>query len=285
MHLSWAFVKSRFLVSLVATAALAACGESATEPEATTSTQSIQQPAIQQPVIHDCNLVMGWDPWEPYQYQVTDQDVVGLDVEILTAVLNNAGCNISFRRSNWTALLNFLQSGEVDVLAGATQSSGRDQFAWFTDAYRDEEFRLYVTADDPKDNTSLGIAQLLEADFRIGVIEGYMYGKTVAELQNNPRYQDQFVYSSMGETSIALLLDHKVDGIIEDKFVGAAIIRRKFLSDQVSQHPLVLHKTGVRFMISRASVDETRFKQINQSLNQLLADGHIQEVLGHYLNQ
>ncbi len=62
-------------------------------------------------------------------------------------------------------------------------------------------------------------------------------------------------------------------------------IRRKFLSDQVSQHPLVLHKTGVRFMVSRASVDEARFKKIKQSLNQVLADGHIQEVLSHYFKQ
>jgi len=42
-------------------------------------------------------------------------------------------------------------------------------------------------------------------------------------------------------------------------------IRRKFLSDQVSQHPLVLHKTGVRFMASRAFVDEARFQKIKQS--------------------
>lgn len=269
----------RVLPALAVTMVLLACGDSTPERTVSTVDQTTRNSGASA-----CNLVMGWDPWEPYQYQITDQGVLGLDVEILTAILENAGCNISFRRGSWTVLLGLLKSGEVDILAGATQTPDRDQFAWFTDVYRDEEFCLYVPPDQFEGQSEPDIEQLLETGFRIGVIEGYLYGESVAGLQNDPRFQDQFVYSSMGETSVALLLDRKVDGIIEDKFVGAAIIRRKNLFDQVVEHSTKLHKSGVQIMISRASVDEPLFQKINNSLHQLLTNGRIEEVLSHYLN-
>ncbi len=31
----------------------------------------------------DCTLVVGWDPWEPYQYQDLGGELRGLDVELI----------------------------------------------------------------------------------------------------------------------------------------------------------------------------------------------------------
>ena len=264
---------------------LGACGDSGSGGGTQTAQQVSPDTSDQVVLSHECRLVMGWDPWEPYQYQISSEDVIGLDVDLLSAVLDNAGCEISFYRESWTELLYLMKTGEVDVLAGATQTVIRDEFAYFSDEYRDEEFYLYVTSDRLEEIADKGIEQLIGENFRIGVIEGYLYGDAVTELQNDARFEDQFVYSSMSETNVSLLLDGKVDGIIEDKYVGAAIIRRKNLADEITSHTLPLGRSGVRIMISRASVDEPRYERINQSLQQLVANGEIQRMLDHYLNQ
>ncbi|NNE05009.1 MAG: transporter substrate-binding domain-containing protein [Xanthomonadales bacterium] len=232
-----------------------------------------------------CSLVMGWDPWEPYQYQIDGTHVFGLDVDLLTAVVHNADCTLEFKKGSWAELLAMLNEGEVDVLAGATQTSEREEFAHFTSAYRDEEFLVYVLADRFESLAAVTFEEMAEQGMKIGVIDGYLYGEPVASYQDDSRFAQQFHYSPMSEISISLLLDGEVDALIEDKYVGASIIRRKNLSDSIRPHPVRFDTDDVHFMFSRASVDEATFERINQSLDRLLEDGQIQIILAQYQNQ
>ena len=264
------------------TLALACCGES-NPPGGTGPGKDSVSAAAQE--TRACTLVMGWDPWEPYQYRVDDAHVFGLDVDLLTAVVSNAGCTIEFRQESWSALLEMLKVGEVDLLAGATLTVERQEFARFTDAYRDEEFVVYVRADRLEELSRLTFREILEQGMKVGVVEGYLYGEPVSMFQDDSALGQQFEYSSMSETSISLLLDGEVDAIIEDKYVGASIIRRKNLAESVKLHPVRFDKSNVHFMLSRASVDAELFERINSSLNRLLEGGQIQMILAQYQNQ
>ncbi|MDX1460174.1 MAG: transporter substrate-binding domain-containing protein [Xanthomonadales bacterium] len=230
-------------------------------------------------------MTMGWDPWEPYQYQVSDEEVVGLDVEILTAVLEHAGCGIAFRKGQWTELLDQVRNGEINVVAGATLTPGREEFAWFTDEYRDEEFYLYVTASRLDTLGGQDFDSMMDAGLRIGVIEGYLYGEPVSDAQNDPAHENQFVYAPMSEVNVSRLVEGEIDGFIDDKYVGAAVIRRKNLSTEIAAHPQHFGRAGVRFMLSRASVSQAQYEAINEAVEALLASGKIQEILDQYLDQ
>lgn len=272
----------RLGLSCVMTVALACCGQNNPPAGAGTGEQAV---SAAPPDTRACTLVMGWDPWEPYQYQVDGAHVFGLDVDLLTAVVSNAGCTIDFRQESWSGLLELLKQGEVDVLGGATQTGERQEFARFTDAYRDEEFLVYVRADRLEELSPLTFREMLERGMKVGVVEAYLYGEPVSTFQDDSALGRQFEYSSMSETSISLLLDGEVDAIIEDKYVGASIIRRKNLADSVEPHPVRFARSNVHFMLSKASVDAELFERINSSLNRLLEGGQIQMILAQYQNE
>ena len=226
---------------------------------------------------------MGWDPWEPYQYEVAGGQVFGLDVDLLTAVVRNTGCEISFQKGSWRALLQQLKEGEIDLLAGATQTAERDDFAYFTSPYRDEEFLLHISPAQMAEFQDQSLEQLLTGGIRIGVIDDYLYGEPIAAWQDSDEFSEQFVYSALAETNFSRLLDGQVQGIVEDKFVGAAIIRHKNLGESVVAHPQRFGSRPVSIMVSKASVSEALFKQINQSVQDLRENGAIDKILAQYL--
>jgi len=274
----------RLVTMLIVTLILWGCGNSdSTKPkqQKQNSTASVSQ-LSQETKPQSCRLVFGWDPWEPYQYQTPDKKVAGLDIELLTAVIKNAGCEVSYYRQGWAKLLKMLKDGQVDVLAGATKTASREKFAYFSDAYRNEEFYLYVEKDRLDKLKDSSFDQLMEEKFRIGVIQGYLYGDQVSKFQDDVRYQGLFVDASMSEINVSLLLDGEIDGFIEDKFVGSSIIRRKNLKNMIAEHPLRFENKGVHMMVSRSSVGEQLFKRLNKSLLELKDNGEIQKILDRY---
>ncbi len=59
----------------------------------------------------DCTLVVGWDPWEPYQYQDLGGELRGLDVELIKELSARIGCKTRFLASDWASLLKMLKKG------------------------------------------------------------------------------------------------------------------------------------------------------------------------------
>ena len=260
---------------------LAACSDSAPPPAETASPSPTPAPA---PAPPSCELVMGWDPWEPYQYEIAGGQVFGLDVDLVTAVAANADCDISFQKGNWRDLLAQLEAGEIHLLAGATRTDEREVFARFTQPYRDEEFLLYVHSARLDEFTGSDLGQLLADGVRIGVIDEYLYGETISGFQNDPDFEGQFVYSQLAETNIGKLTDGAVEGIIEDKYVGAAIIRHKDLGNLIALHPTRFTASPVRIMVSRAAVEESTFDRLDASVGELLGNGAIEKILAQYGN-
>ena len=172
--------------------------------------------------------------------------------------------------------------GDIDLLAGATPTSDRETFAYFTDSYRNEEFYLYVAVSRMQSLQSSSLEEMLDAGLRISVTEGYIYNDLISGYQDDPRYLDQFSYASMAEINFARLLDGEVDGILEDKFVGASIIRHKNLQKDVEPHPIRFSSNPVSIMVSRASVDPQLFSEIDQSVRDLKTSGAIDKVLAQY---
>jgi len=248
------------------------------------NSQLVQSETVEPPFKTPCNLVMGWDPWEPYQYEIAGGQVLGLDVDLLTAMVRNADCSITFRKGTWRVLLEQLKEGEIDLLSGATRTADREEFAYFTEPYRDEQFSMYVATDRLEDLEQKSFEQLMEEGLRFGLVEDYFYGEPISSFQDDEQYQDRFDYSSMADANISLLLSGAVDGIIEDTYVGASIIRQKKLHESITHHPLYLDSNPVSIMVSRASVDEELFARLNESVLELQENGAINKVLAQYLS-
>jgi polar amino acid transport system substrate-binding protein len=229
-----------------------------------------------------CKLDMGWDPWEPYQYLTPDDEVRGLEIDLINAIASEAGCKINYVQKSWMKLLHGIRSGSLDMLAGASKTESREQFAYFSDDYREESFILYVRAGEANKYKSQSLKELLDAGFKLGVTEDYIYGKKTNLLQDNPAYKNRFVYVPLTEVNYFNLLQNKIDGFLEDPFVAAFTIKRKGLQGQIEAHPLEIHSGSVAMMFSKKTVDEKTVTAFNEALARLKENGEYQKILAKY---
>ncbi len=228
-----------------------------------------------------CSVTMGWDPWEPYMYLTPGGQVSGLDIEIIQAIAAKAECDVEFVQDDWMSLLRKLEAGEVDLVAGASITEKRKAYALFTNAYRSESFVLYVRQGEAEQFKG-SVKDLLDAGKKVGITTDYIYGDEVSDLQDSDAYATKFVSSSVGEANYYNLLQHNVDVIIADPFVGAYNLKRKGLADQIEQLPLTLHSGDVHLMFSIKSVDHTVVTRFNQALSAIKQDGSYDKILKKY---
>ena len=229
-----------------------------------------------------CQLNMGWDPWEPYQYLTPDDEVKGLEIDLIGAMATEAGCSVKFVQKNWMHLLNGIRNGSIDMLGGATQTKAREKFALFSDNYRHESFILYIRADESEKYANKTLKELLDGEFRLGVTQDYIYGDQISELQDNEVYQTKFVSVPTTEVNYYNLIQNHIDGFLEDPFVAGYTIKRKGLQGQIEAHTVEVLRGDVAIMFSKKSVGLETVLAFNKALAKLKANGEYEKILAKY---
>jgi len=265
---------------------LASCSESP-EPKKPAAEQAVEKVAQQeapksQENQPDCQLNMGWDPWEPYQYLTPDNEVKGLEIDLVSAMAKEAGCDLTFVQKSWMNLLNGIRNGSIDVLGGASKTEAREKFAHFSEQYRHESFVLYIRKGESDKFAGKSLKEIIAGEFRLGVTDDYIYGDEVSELQDNPAYTKKFVSVPTTEVNYYNLTQNQIDGFLEDPFVAAYTIKRKGLQDQIEALPISVHSGDVALMFSKKSVDPEVVNAFNKALVTLKEKGEYQKILAKY---
>ncbi len=263
---------------------LLSCDQSSVEPaeeQATSSpTKVAETPPL--PKKNECSLTMGWDPWAPYQYLTPDNQVNGLDVDLITAMASEAGCDLKFTQNDWMNLLGQIREGSIDLLGSASQTAARDKFAMFSTPYRKESFVLYVRTDQVEKHSGKTLEQLLQAKFQLGLTEDYIYGDMVSSIQDDTELAKQLTYIPITEVNYYNLTQAKIDGFMEDPFVAAYNIKSKGLSNQIAATEISVNSGDVAIMFSRKSVSQETVDAFNKGLESIKASGEYQKILDKY---
>ncbi|MET1256112.1 substrate-binding periplasmic protein [Aliikangiella maris] len=231
---------------------------------------------------NQCQLTMGWDPWEPYQYLTPEDQVRGLEIDLVKAMATIAGCELTFVQKNWMNLLDDVRNGNIDLLGGASKTSAREKFAFFSDYYRQESFVLYVRKNEANKYTQSKLTDILTGEFKLGVTENYIYGEMVTNLQDSEPFKDKFVSVPTSEVNFYNLIQNQIDGFLEDPFVAGYTIKRKGLQGQIEAHPIKIHSGDVALMFSKKSVKPETVVAFNRALHQLQQSGDYQKILDKY---
>ena len=211
---------------------------------------------------------VGWEPWEPYMYLTPGNEVSGLDIELIEAIAQEAGCILSYTQANWASLLVMVQNGEVDILPGASMSKSREAYALFSSSYREEHFAFYVNAED-FDAFPTTIKEIVKNDKKVGITSGYMYGDEMTDLQDSSDHENNFVETEVGEANMYNLLQRSIDVFVEDPFVAIYNLKRKGLGDQIKQLPIDIHTGDVHLMFSKKTVNQATVDRFNKALKKI----------------
>ena len=272
------------LCSAVVCLLLFGCTPAETQSSAVITPDAVTKVAkkTSEPKAAPCQLKLGFESWEPYQYVGLEQQASGLDIEIVQAVAGRMNCTLVLQHGTWQELLGQFRQGQLDVLLGASKTPAREEFALFSEPYRAEQFQLFVRKDDAGKYNFGSVAEMVAAKHKVGLISDYYYGDQISALYGDDQMRPQFVESTMSEQNIAVLLDDQVDAVLEDSFVGAAIIRRKGLEQQVQPLGIKLEETPIYVMFSKSTVQPEQVSSFNQALQQLKDSGDYQQLIGKY---
>jgi polar amino acid transport system substrate-binding protein len=229
-----------------------------------------------------CQFVLGFDAWEPYQYLDVGDRVAGLDIELVTAVIEGMGCQLTYQQGTWVDLLMALKQGKVDILLGASKTEAREQFALFSDSYRMEEFSIYIRNGDDVRAGYKTLDEFIQNVSRMGIVEDYVYGPDVSMLLDDAKTSKYFMNAIMGEINVARLLDEDIDGYLEDSFVGASLLRRKALSNFIVAHGITIQTGSAYVMFSKKAVTQEQLSEFNIHLATVKNSQIYQDILFKY---
>ncbi len=228
-------------------------------------------------------LVVGWTEWQPFSFRDKQQQLRGLDVELVHAIFQRAGYQARFSEMPWSRVLHELRFGTVQLAMSANITTERQQYARFTHPYREEQAVIIIRRQDEqrwRDITSL--ASLRErADFNIGVLKNFDYGNAFRQLMTEPEMQPRLQIRLRLDQLLKMLRAGRVQGLVLDPHGMQGLSDDgDILSEFKIQLPL--EQTPVHLMLSKESTTEAQLHRINQAIHQLKQSPDYQQILDRY---
>jgi polar amino acid transport system substrate-binding protein len=233
-----------------------------------------------QTVLAACEMSVGWEPWPPYQLLDESGDVSGVDGDLVSAIMSEMGCTVTWVEASWNQQLQSVESGSLDAAIGASRTPEREVWGLFSEAYRQSANNLVVTTDLAGQHASL--EAFLEDGKILGVMLEYHYGDDVMALIGQQEYHSQIQETTANEANMKMLARGRLDGILMDKFVASTMRREMGVDDKVSSASIEVSADPIHMLFSKVSVSAETVGEFNGVLARLQADGTIQAILDKY---
>ncbi len=201
----------------------------------------------------------------PYEYMSGDQ-VVGVDMDIAQAIAGALGKELVIKNMDFDGALNAVQQGQVDfVAAGVSVDEERQKVMDFSHNYVDSSDVVIVnaSADTVKTNEDI-------ADKIVGVQQG-----NIADIWMTNNYPDAQVkrYTKFVQAAEDLK-NNKIDAIVMDLYPAQELVATnpelKILDEE---NPVFVDQ----YAIAVKKGNQELLDQINEVIDQLIADGKIEE--------
>lgn len=228
------------------------------------------------------SVSMGWEPWPPMEY-MEDGILKGMETDLISAVVKNMGCAIKFKEMPWKRLLYSVETGRIDMVASASKTSEREQWAYFSDPYRQDKRVLFVLKGGSEKYKFTKMEDLIRPDFKIGINRGVSNGEVFDKFLENPEFIKQVKEVTSNEFNIKKLLAGRIQGFLYEEIPGIYEIRNLGALDKVEVHPMVISSGDIHVMFSKKTLTPEFVEKFNKSLAELKEDGRYKKIMDTYL--
>jgi len=261
--------------ALFAGVLLAACGKKEPEaPAAPAAPAPVAAASAAPPPPPAKVFVVGTDAaYAPFESQNEKGEIVGLTVDVLSAVAKKAGIEIKFVNTPWEGIFNSLQQGDRDLLASSiTITDERKQTMDFTNPYFDA-FQLIAVKESSKVAKFDDLKKL-----KVGVQTGTTGDEVVTKLQG----KNSTNIKRFESTPLALkeLESGGVDAVVADNGVVVNYVTNnpgsKFKT--VSDKAFAPEQYG--FAVKKGNAE--LLEKLNKGLADIKADGSYDQIYAKY---
>ena len=218
-------------------------------------------------------LTMGTNAsFPPYEFYENEK-IVGIDAEIAAAICEKLGYQLEIIDMDFATLIPAVVSGKIDfAMAGMTVTEERLQSVNFSVSYATGVQSIIVPIDGPIKNVDDLYAE--GASYTIGVQEG-----TTGDIYCTDDFGEENVLKfKTGPDAVAALAAGKIDAVVLDNNPAKAYIE--------TYDNLILLDTdyAVEDYAIAIALDNAELKEkIDAALNELIADGTVDEIILKYI--
>ncbi len=207
----------------------------------------------------------------PYQFTDMKGQLVGLDVEIASHIVSILGCQLTLERLPPKRAQHQLKEGALDIMAAASITSERHQYAHFSLAYRDESIALFVTEKNAPLFQSLTLTTAVNKALRMGAGLGGWYGIEYQSIKEKAVSEGLLLLQNSTEQRIKMLTHNLLDVVIADLYVGYYHGRKYQHLAKIVDLPHKLNTDPVHFMLSRKTFSGAELDVFNNVLATFMA--------------
>jgi polar amino acid transport system substrate-binding protein len=236
------------------------------------------------PAAEPCALRVGWEPYAPYTFADDKGEATGADIDLIEAIADEIGCSVTTVELPWARIVKEVEQGTLDVSTSTSWTPEREQWALFSEPYRETETAIYVRRGEVPRFALKELADVPAQQLRLGVIVDYYYGEALAEAARDPAFAAWLDSAPDYATNIRKLVSGRIDGfLVEDVAVMEAELERMGMSGRVERYPLRIPGEKLRFMFSRKTVEPGLVRQVDATVAQMRADGRLDAITAKYL--
>ncbi|MBI2256746.1 MAG: transporter substrate-binding domain-containing protein [Proteobacteria bacterium] len=244
---------------------------------------------VAMPAFADCRsalngreLVWAWNEWVPYAYAGESDKPLGFDVDLVSRILDDAGCPYRFVNQPAKRAQQGLRDGSVDMMAAASITPERELFSRFSEAYRDERIVLFVLAGRAEALGGLTLDDAAERRLHLAAGLGGWYGKTYETHSADLQKAGLLLLTGDLEGRLRMLGSGRVDLVIEDQVAGIATARQLGLEHRLAVLPNPMNSDPVSLMFSRQSVPAEVVTLIDQAIERQKQSPDYQQIVAQY---
>lgn len=209
--------------------------------------------------------------WYPYIFKDKQGNSSGIDVSLLTQILDEMQCQLAVVQFPERRSLFELNQGHMDIGLGASKNNARVERFYYSTPYRLEINKFIYRYQDRKITNASSLNDLLKTKVKIAINLAGWYGNEIemAKIDHN-----NFVYSDTVKRRLKMLNFDRVDIVIDDEVVLCSELLRTRYSG-LSIHPMELYKTDIHFIFNKKSISKNFVNKFNKILNKMRDNGRL----------
>ena len=222
---------------------------------------------------------VGTEPtFPPFDTTDEDQNIVGLDMDLIKAIGKDQGFKVTFENLSFDGLIPALKAGNIDIVAAGMNKDDKERQKQvdFSDAYY--ESQLYVVVAE--DNNDIKSIDDLTPDMKVAAQTGTTGAEKVKTLKKEGKIKEAVIVDGL-DTAMMQLINGDVSAVINDKPVNEAYMKKK--PDKVKMVGKALNAENYGFAVAKGN-DEL-LEKINKGLANIKEDGTYDKLVDEWFNK